>query len=267
MAFRNANFALHRVKFNSAASSDFLAMYENLIDEEIVNSSKEVKHRTFAPSQMRCDRISWFRLRGTEPDKIKIPDRSLEFSAQIGTACHEAIQKRLSENMKADWICVKDWIAFNPEFFKDYEMEITSKGYETLIDLKKPFPVRFACDGIVKFNNKTYLLEIKTSEFSSLQDLTAPKMKHIDQVKCYSTLLNLPDVLFLYQDRTYGEMKCFEFNVSSFDHEELRNRMARVMQLADANIAPEGLPIGDQECTSNMCPYYKKCQEWGRMPN
>ena len=251
-------------KFNSAASADFLDMYNGLIDNEIIDNTSSVKHKTFAPSQMRCDRISWFRLRGTEPDKISVPDRGLKFTAQIGTSCHEAIQKRLSEHLGQDWILVKDWISQNFHFFRDCEMEITGKGYETMIDMKKPYPVRFACDGIIRLNNKIYLLEIKTAEFSSLQDLTAPKIKHIDQVTCYSTLLNIPDVMFLYQDRQYGDIKCFEYNVPFSEQEKLRARMTKVMEYVDANIAPEGLDRGDPDCSQNMCPYYKKCQEWGR---
>lgn len=265
MAFRSANLAIHAIKFNSAVSCDFLDMYNNFIDKEIKSSKEGPKNRTFAPSQMRCDRVSWFRLRGVEPDKIKEPDRTLSFTAEIGTACHETIQDRLIRNMKDDWITVNQWIEQNPEFFKDYDMDLdTSRGNETLIELRKPFPVRFACDGIVRFQDKIRLLEIKTSEFSSWNDLTEPKPQHLDQIKCYSTLLHIPDVLFLYEDRQYGDFKCFEVQVTEFEQDALRERMQRIMDLADACIAPEGLPVGDSWCTSSMCPYYKTCQSWGR---
>ena len=264
MAFRNANIAAHMMKFNSITSSDFLIMYNQLLVDEIATKNEQPKHQTFAPSQMRCDRVSWFRLRGTQPDKVKEPDTTLGFTAQIGTACHEAIQERLIKKLGNDWISVKQWIADNPDFFKGYEMNIQEKGYETQIELTKPYPVRFACDGIVRFNGKVYLLEIKTAEFSSLNDLTGPKEKHLDQIKCYSTLLGIDDVLFLYQDRQWGELKCFEVNVSELEHRAVRAKMDNVMYLAEVNIAPEGLPVGDPDCNPSMCPYYKTCKEWGR---
>ena len=264
MAFRSANLGAHMIKFNSAVSSDFLAMYTELIEDEIRSKNDAVKHRTFAPSQMRCDRVSWFRLRGTEPDRIKSPDIGLNFTAQVGTACHEAIQERLSNSLKEDWISVKDWISMNPEYFKDYKMDIEIKGYESQIALHSPYPVRFACDGIFRFKDKVRLLEIKTAEFSSLNDLTGPKLKHIDQIKCYSMLLHIPDVIFLYQDRQHGDMKCFEVNVKEYEWDAVRSKMDNVMHLAEVNIAPEGLPVGDPDCNSNMCPYYQKCKEWGR---
>lgn len=265
MAFRNANLSAHMITFNSAVSSDFLEFYNGIIDEEIKSSNEGPKHRTFAPSQMRCDRVSWFRLRGVEPDTIKVPDRFLSYTAEVGTSCHENIQNRLIKHLGADWITVQEWVDANPDLFKDYDMTLdTSRGNETLIEMRKPFPVRFACDGIIRFKGIVYLLEIKTSEFSSWNDLIEPKSKHIDQITCYSTLLHIPNVLFLYQDRNYGAFKCFEITISDAEHTKLKDRMNNVMQLVDANIAPEGLPVGDDWCSSNMCPYYKKCQSWGR---
>lgn len=264
MAFRSANITAHLVKFNSAVSSDFLDMYENLLDEEIKAQNNGPKHRTFAPSQMRCDRVSWFRLRGTPPDKIKSPDRGLDFTAKIGTACHEIIQERLSAKLGSDWVSPEEWIAVNPEKFQDYDMSFRYKQHETLIDMKAPYPVRFACDGIIRFQNKIRLLEIKTIDFSALQDLIEPMPKHLDQIKCYATLLHIPDALFLYEDRQYGDMKCFEIHISENESDDLRARMTRIMELAEANIAPDGLPYGDPACGSNMCPYYAVCKQWGR---
>lgn len=264
MAFRNANLGAHMLKFNSSASMNLLYLYQDIIEEEIKAKNSEPKHRTFAPSQMRCDRVSWFRLRGTEPDKIDNPDSGLDFTAKIGTACHEIIQERLRNQLESDWIAVEDWVKCNPDKFKDYQWSLTGSGYETLIDMVKPYPVRFACDGILRLNGIIYLLEIKTAEFSSLQDLVEPKEKHLDQIKCYSTLLHIPNVLFLYQDRQYGEMKCFEITVSESDQVELRARMDSVIRAVESNIAPEGLPVGDPNCSPNMCPYYRVCKQWGR---
>lgn len=168
------------------------------------------------------------------------------------------------KSLGGDWIPVKQWVSMNPNLFSEYDMEITSKGYESLINLKKPYPVRFACDGIIRFEDKVRLLEIKTVKSSSLDDLTEPKEKHLVQVKCYSTLLHIPDVIFLYQDRQFGSLKCFELTIKPYEQSDMRKKMDNVMYLAEVNIAPEGLPKNDPDCTPNMCPYYSKCAEWGR---
>lgn len=262
MAFRTHDFD-HLAKFNSATSCVFLEDYENYVNNLLVERSKEKPHQTFAPSAFRCDRRSWFRLRGVEPDEVKVPDRVLDFSAVVGTACHRMIQSNLKDLLGPDWIDAREYLFQNMSLDKVYRCERDESGLETLIEIEDP-PVRFACDGIVKIDDKYYLLEIKSSEFSSWNDLTDPKPYHIDQVECYCALLNLDCVLFMYIDRQYGGIKCFEYKVDDYKKTGILGRFRRVQDMVEANLAPEGLPAGDLWCNPSMCPYYKKCQEYGR---
>ena len=55
MAFREANLG-RLVKFNSAASSDFIDAYEQHWENKIAAKNAEPKHKTFAPSSFRCPR-------------------------------------------------------------------------------------------------------------------------------------------------------------------------------------------------------------------
>lgn len=258
MAFRNVNFA-HLAKFNSATSSDFIDFYESIVEDKITAHNARPKHKAFAPSSFRCSRLSWFRLRGVQPDSITKPDKVLDFTAQLGTACHETIQSNLSTMLGDDWIDVGEYLDhYNP----DYTYTVEKSGFETHIETMYP-PFRFACDGIIRWKDKLYLLEIKTSEFSSFDALTDPKGEHVDQIKCYSTLLGLSDVLVLYQDRQYGGLKCYELHISDNDHRHVLDKCKHIMDMVEANLAPERLPKGDSWCTSSHCPYYNKCKEWG----
>ena len=253
--------AFHTVNpdFNSSSSANLLKLYETFLDEEISESSMHPKNRSFAPSQFRCARASWFRLRGTNPSVITRPDRKLKFDSEIGTACHEMIQKRLSSKLGDNWVDVEAYVKE-----QGIECKIERAGYEVQIEITHPYPIRFACDGIVIINGQIFLLEIKTCDHSSFVDLVNPKDIHIDQVKFYCKLLKLFKVLFLYVDRQYGDMKCFEYTVSESAKIEIEEKLKYITDMVAANIAPEGLPKGDNACTSNMCPYYKVCQEWGR---
>ena len=262
MAFRQLNLD-HLARFNSSASSKFLDKYESYVDSVLIERSKEKSHKTFAPSAFRCDRRSWFRLRGVDPDEIRTPDRVMDFSAEMGTACHRMIQTNLKNLLKENWIDVSEYLKENLKIDSEYRCERDESGLETLIEIDNP-PVRFACDGIVKIDGQYYLLEIKSSEYSSWNDLTDPKPHHVDQVKCYCTLLNLDKVIFMYIDRQYGGIKCFEESVTSLDKINISERFEYVQRMVESNLAPEGLPVGDRWCTPNMCPYYKKCQEYGR---
>ena len=261
MSFKPANLA-RLAKFNSAVSSDFLEFYETFVDNKIKLKNSEPAHKTFAPSGFRCKRKMWFRLRGTEPDQPKSADRVLNFSAEIGTACHRIIQNNLREALQDDWINVSEYLESSGVSYQ-YSCKSGGDGLETQIEFKDP-PIRFACDGIIRWKGELYLLEIKTSEFSSFDNLTDPKDEHIAQVKCYAALLNLSKVLFVYQDRQYGSIKVYEYTVTDNDKSQVIDTMHYVQDMANANLAPEPLPKGDKWCTPSMCPYYKKCSEWGR---
>lgn len=261
MAFRQWDMN-HLVKFNSVASSELLDMYDNYLSDQLISESKELPHRTFAPSAFRCNRRSWFRLRGVEPDTVTVPDTVLNFSAEIGTACHRMIQSNLKAMLKDDWIDVMSYIYNFSKTDTFYTCTHDESQLETLVITDNP-PVRFACDGLIRLHDKLYLIEIKSSEYASWNELTDPKPQHIDQVKCYCTLLNLDNVLFIYVDRQYGGLKCFEIHVSDTDKAQIRSQFKYVQDMVDKNLAPEGLPVGDSWCQANYCPYYRKCKEYG----
>lgn len=262
MAFRTANFA-HLAKFNSSASADLIELYEDAVYNKIKSKNSEPSHRTFAPSAFRCDRRSWFRLRGAEPDAIEedSADLVLNFKADIGTACHRIIQRTLKDTLGDSWVDVETYIK-NICFNYDYTVDHDEEGLETQVEIKDP-PVRFACDGILLLNGEHYLLEIKTSEFGSFNDLTGPKPIHVDQVKFYATLLNLHKVLMLYQDRQYGGLKCYEYKVTDSDMQSIWDKIHNVQKCVEMNIAPERLPTRNQECSITYCPYFEKCKDWG----
>jgi hypothetical protein len=180
----------------------------------------------------------------------------------MGEACHRLIQSVLSRSLGERWISVEQHLKENPPDFT-YTLESSDNGFETFVDILDP-PVRFACDGILEINGIRYLLEIKSSEYSSFADLVAPKPQHVDQIKCYASLLNISHVLVVYIDRQYGSLKCFELTIPLSDMQSVRDTMREVQEAVERNIAPEGLATDDPACRSNMCPYYRVCKEWGR---
>lgn len=248
----------HLSRFNSTDSCDFLDMYEGALDRSILGGETKTPSRTFAPSQIRCKRISWFRLRGVEPEPETIVDRSMDFKAKMGTACHQNIQKILSETLGVGWVDPETYLREH----SDYTFSCTQNGLETQIEITNPIPIKFAPDGILFWKDKYWLLEIKTSEYSTFDGLIAPKPQHMDQIKCYATLLNIHNVLVLYQDRLYGNLKCFEVKVTDADMVLMRQMFKEVQDFAEKNIPPKKLPTGDIWCSPSRCRYYNKCKEW-----
>lgn len=247
-----------KARFNSDASCKFLSAYDAFASKKVLEEESRQPSVAFAPSSIRCKRISWFRLRGVEPEQETDVDMSFNFTAKIGTACHRIIQEQLAEQLGDDWLDVEEYLK---SMERPYKYTCDKCGMETNVIIDNP-PIKFSPDGLVRFNNKIYLLEIKTSEHSSFAKLESPKPHHIDQIKCYCALLNIRDVLVLYQDRQYGNMKCYEEHISSGDLQSVWNMFSEVQEYVKSNIAPPKLPNGDKWCHPNRCRYYNKCKEW-----
>lgn len=248
-------------RFNSSLSSDILNAYDNYRDDKIQNNISRIPSKTIAPSAFRCARRCWFRLRGSEPDILKNPDKILDFSANIGTACHTILQTDLKSMLKDDWIDVPEYLD-SIEFHKLYKYTLTSSdnSLETKISIESP-PINFSCDGIIRWHGEICLLEIKTCDYGTFQDLIEPKNEHIDQVKLYASLLHITKVIFIYQDRTYGNIKVYEYNVTSADVTYVSDKIRYIMDCVDTQVAPCRLERGDKWCIN--CPYSVKCKQWG----
>lgn len=256
MSFQPLNFA-SVAKFNSATSSEFLSFYQDYVLQKLREDSLKPKNKTFAPSSFRCARKCWFRLRGVETDMLTNPDPVLNFKAEVGTARHEIIQSNLKEALGDDWIEVPDYLSKHPI---PYEYTLTQKNLETLIEISDP-PIRFACDGIIRWKDKIYLLEIKTADYDSWNSLTDWKAVHKDQIQCYSTLLGLPHVIVIYEDRQYGDLKFYEEFVNQLESQAVLDRMHYIQEMVECNLAPDRVPNGDYMC--NNCEYRVKCKQWG----
>lgn len=242
--------------FNSSSSQQFKKLIEDSWNNQIQIHNSRIPSKTFAPSSMRCDRKSWFRLRGVEPDRRSTSDRTLDFSATLGTACHEFLQNLISSTLGSEWISVKDYLAENP-IPHTYKLE--ESGFETRVEILD-LPIRFAVDGIIRLHGKYYILEIKSCDYSAFSNLTDVKPEHYDQTCTYSTLLGIENIMFVYIDRMYGDIKCYEKYVDANESKHIIDRMTYVMKCVDTNIAPDRLPKDDKWCS--MCPYYIKCNQW-----
>jgi len=255
MAFRQSTYNLAR--FNSAASSEFLNFYQKTVIDRIVREGETKPSRLLSPSSFRCDRRCWFKVRGVEPDIVINPDPVNQFKADIGTICHEIVQRNLVESLKVDWIDPEDYFK---EFPPPWKYKLERNLFECRVEVEDP-PFRFSCDGIIRWKDKFFLLEIKTIEYSAFENMSDPRGDHIDQVQCYATLLNLSDVLFLYIDRTFGNTKCYEVAVSDKDKQNILDKVNRILLMKEQNLAPSRLPKGDSEC--DYCYYKSKCKKYG----
>lgn len=258
MPFKPVSSINSGVSFNSAVSGNFKALYDKILHDKYLKQESRKGSRTFAPSSFRCDRASFFRLRGADPDPVLSVNMQLEYSAVLGTASHKEIQENLKNSLGDQWVDAVDYLN-SKQLSHTYKINHHGE-LETLIEFTCP-PVKFSCDGILKIGQKYYLLEIKTSEHQSFSKLSEPKPQHVDQVQCYCALMEFDNALVFYQDRLYGDTKCFEVSVPDYVKSSIFERMEKVQEYAKNNIAPPRLPRGDAWCT--YCKYKKRCDTWG----
>ena len=249
-------------RFNSAISCTLIDTIQSTDDKLILDKTSKQSSKTFAPSSFRCPRRSWFRIRGTEPDVIRTPDRVLDFAAMLGSACHSYIQNILQQSSEVTWVDIDTYVSDSGVFSgKEYMISKDPESSEYRIAIIDP-PIKFGCDGMVRIADKLFIVEIKSVDFGTWSDLTGPKSEHIPQVNMYGTLLNVPDILFIYIDRQYGDIKCYEHHISSADQDAVNNTISEVLKCVEYQIAPPPLPVQDKWCSENYCPYSRKCKQF-----
>lgn len=264
LSFRTLNFD-SVCRFNSSDACSILSIYNDIVDSDIHEGYDHVPTKVFTPSSLRCERRAWFRLRGVTPECVIDTDRSLKFIADMGTSCHRIIQERfihgLSNNGSLEWVDVKDYL--ENVYHPTCSYRTIRNQYEVKVEFDDP-PVRFSVDGLLKLQSDYCLLEIKSCEHSKWSDLSDPRKEDISQFTAYCTLLGLDRGFFLYIDRQYGDIKCYEVKVSDDDKRKMLDMFKRVQESVQSGIAPPPLPKGDKWCTPAYCPYYKRCSEYGR---
>lgn len=258
MSFYSAN--LQRLcQFNSAASSDFISLYEAALKSRIKEHEERQPSPVIAPSSFRCARKSWFRLRSVKPDELRVPDTTNDHFAFIGTSVHARVQTILSEALGNNWVSVEDHLKENA--FYEYETSKSEDGLETRVKIYDP-PINFSVDGIVQLGKVRYLFEAKSVNSQQFNDLVEVREKDKAQVEMYCTYLKLYNSLIFYIDRTYGEVKCYEYDVKDSKHQEVKQRVADILEAVDSDLAPARLDRG-RDVWCSECNYRKSCSSWG----
>ena len=118
------------------------------------------------------------------------------------------------------------------------------------------------CDGLLKYRGKYYILEIKTESTFKWQNRTDVDDGHKDQATTYSMLLQVPNVIFLYENRDVCKLKAFMFNVTAEMKESLISYIEECDGYVSRQIAP---PKSDSvpKKTCGYCMYKTQCRKDG----
>ena len=214
---------------------------------------------TYKPSSMKCIRNMYYQVTGADGDDSDA-GYCLIGICNSGTDIHIRIQTAV-DDMKNNGIDCEyvDVAQFVQDRGLTDEIDIISKsGMETKL-YHKILNVSFLCDGIVKYKNHYYILELKTEnsyKFGMRKDVDEG---HYAQGTAYSYMLKLPEVIFVYINRDNLDMKAFMFKPTDEMKQDMVSKIIDCdgyKERGEVPPKPDNLPRG--YCT--YCGYRKLCE-------
>jgi CRISPR/Cas system-associated exonuclease Cas4 (RecB family) len=225
------------------------------------SKNKRSPSRTYKPSGMNCIRSSYYQLVGIQP-KSDDMNYTIIGICNSGTDIHIRIQTAvisMKENgMDCEYIDVADFVR---QRNLDYLDIVSKSGMETKLYHKK-LNMSFMCDGIIKFKNHYYILELKTENSFKFMNRKEVDPGHYNQAIAYSLAFGIDQVLFVYISRDVLDMKAFMFNVTGEMKEGLVGYIEECDGYVDRMIPPPK-PKNISKKSCSYCGYKEQCKKDG----
>lgn len=217
--------------------------------------------KTYKPSGMNCIRQSYYVITGAEQDKANANNTIIGI-CEAGSDRHERIQQAVldmrSNDMDCDYINVADFVRLrNLDEYLDIVQEpcFAEGQYEAKLYHKK-LNMSFLCDGIIKYKNHYYILEIKTEASFKFMNRNGVDPSHYHQATAYSIAFGIDDVIFLYECRDNCSKKAFMFHVT----DDMKQDLIGYIDTCDSYIKQMTPPPKPEEVAKKTCSY---CQYKG----
>ena len=239
---------------------EFLADLKRSIE---LNDEKgrRLPSKTYKPSGMNCMRASYYQIMGIEPDESS-SSYTMVGICNSGTDIHVRVQTAVAEMKENGIDCEYLDVA---DFVKSRELdnlEIRSKsGMETKLYHKR-LNMSFMCDGIIRYKDKYYILELKTESSYKFMNRHDVDPSHYNQGTAYSLAFGLDNVLFVYISRDILDMKAFMFNVTN----EMRSHLVDYIDECDSYVRRQIAPPKPENVarkTCSYCGYKAQCKKDG----
>lgn len=259
-SLKNVMRLIETAKDTLSPEQDFLNDLERSIE---ITADKDVRlpSKTYKPSGMNCIRQSYYQLMGIEPDRSS-SNYSLVGICNSGTDIHIRIQTAIEQMKENGMDCEYVDVA---EFVKNRNLDhlniVSQNGMETKLYHEK-LNMSFMCDGIVKYKNHYYILELKTESSYRFVNRRGVDPSHYNQATAYSIAFNIPEVLFVYINRDVLDMKSFMFIPTNDMKQNLIGYIDECDGYVNRMIAPPK-PENVAKKTCNYCLYKTQCKKDG----
>lgn len=259
-SLKNVCRLLEETKRELPVEKSFLEDLKRSIELE-ANKNNRLPSKTYKPSGMNCIRASYYQITGHEPDKGDT-NYTLVGICNSGTDIHERVQKSVANmiNVGIDcvYIDVKDFV--KQRNLTDLNI-VSQNGMETKLYHNK-LNMSFMCDGIIKYKNHYYILELKTENSYKFMNRKDVDPSHFNQGIAYSLAFGIDEVIFIYISRDILDMKSFLFEVTP----EMKEQLVGYIEECDSyvkNLVAPPKPKDVAKKTCNYCMYKTQCRKDG----
>lgn len=257
-AFKNICRLIDSAKEDVAPEQSFLGDLKRSIEMTNDKSTREPS-RTYKPSSMTCIRNMYYQVTGTKQDP-SASNYTLVGICNSGTDIHERTQKYVADminnGIDCEYINVADYVRQRE---LDYLEIIEQKGMETKL-YHKTLNISFLCDGIIRYKNHYYILELKTESSGKWIGRKGVDPKHYAQGTAYSLAFKIDEVIFVYINRDILDMKSFMFVPTQEMKDNLVNRILECDNYVQAGrVPPKPEDVPKSACA--YCAYVGSCRK------
>lgn len=244
---------------------DFLSDLKRSIE---VNAEKNrrVGSMTYKPSGMNCIRQMFYVVTGAKADDVGENYTSIGI-CNSGTDIHQRVQQAVidmkSAGIDCEYVNVADYVRSRNLDYLEIRKEPNFEAGEFETKLyHKTLNMSFLCDGIIKYKNVYYILELKTETTNKFWVREGVDPSHFNQGTAYSLALQIDKVLFVYINRDVLEMKSFMFVPTDDMKQELVGKIETCDSYVKKLKAPPK-PENISKKTCEYCSYRGQCRKDG----
>ena len=219
--------------------------------------------KTYKPSGMKCIRAMAYTILGKPIDETGSSYVGIGI-CNSGTDIHQRIQKAVldmrNNGMDCEYVNVADYVrSRNLDYLQiTKEPDFEHGDYETKL-YHKTLNMSFLCDGVIKYQGKYYILELKTESSNKFWSRTDTNPEHYNQGTAYSIALGIDNIIFVYISRDTLDMKSYMFTPT----DDMKNNLIGMITTCDDYVKRLQIPpkpmLDKRVC--EYCCYKTQCRK------
>ena len=253
-SLKNVIKLLDDVKKTLPPEQDFLNDLKRSI-EMTAEKNNQKGSQSYKPSCMNCIRQMYYIRVGQGADEEFRSYTNIGI-CNSGTDIHQRIQQAVldmkSNGIDCEYVNVADYVkSRNLDYLEIVKRPDFKKGdYETKL-FHKTLNMSFLCDGVIKYKNMYFILELKTENTNKFWTREGVDQSHFNQGTAYSLSLQIPNVLFVYINRDVLDMKSFMFTPT----DEMKADLVGKITICDSYVAEMKAPPKPEDVSKKTCEY------------